>query len=159
GFFETSTSGEALIVRQKSFFDAATPSGNGAMSLLTLWIGRYYLRPEGEHVAREVLTQVHDHLLQAPTGFGTLWQAVQFMLAPSREVVIVGEPAERQPLEAEVARFFGPWVAVAPSTEGAGLPMFEGRLATGAALAYVCEEMVCQLPVSSVEALRAQLES
>ena len=67
--------------------------------------------------------------------------------------------AERQPLEAEVARAFRPWVALAPSSDGAGLPMFEGRAATGAAVAYVCEEMVCQLPVSTVEALRIQLEA
>ena len=157
GFFETSGSGEALVVRQKSFFDAATPSGNGAMAVLALWIGRYYVRPEGEHVAREVINQVHDHLLQAPTGFGTLWQAVEFLLAPHREVAIVGEPAARQPLETEVAREFRPWIAVAPSVDGRGLPMFEGREATGKALAYVCEDMVCQLPVADASALAEQL--
>ena len=157
GFFEAPASGEALIVRQKSFFDAATPSGNGAMALLALWIGRYYVRPEGEHVAREVVNQVHDHLLQAPTGFGTLWQAVEFLLAPHREVAIVGEPAARQPLEMEVAREFRPWFAIAPSVDGQGLPMFAGREAGGSALAYVCEDMVCQLPVDNALALRAQL--
>ena len=158
GFFDTSASGEALIVRQKSFFDAATPSGNGAMALLALWIARYYVRPEGEHVTREVLNQVHDHLLQAPTGFGSLWQAVEFLLAPHREVAIVGEPAARQPLEAEVSRAFRPWMAVAPSANGGGLPMFEGRGATGSAMAYVCEDMVCQLPVATASELAEQLK-
>jgi len=157
GFFEAPRSGEALIVQQKSFFDAATPSGNGAMALLALWIGRYYLRPEGEQVAREVMNLVHDHLLQAPTGFGALWQAVEFLLAPNREVAIVGEPAARQPLEAEVARAFRPWLAIAPSVNGKGLPMFAGREGTGTALAYVCEDMVCQLPVADATGLREQL--
>ena len=159
GFFESSAVGEALIVRQKSFFDAATPSGNGAMALLALWIGRYYVRPEGEHVAREVVNQVHDHLLRAPTGFGTLWQAIEFLLAPHREVAIVGQPAARQPLEVEVARAYRPWLAVAPSTDGHGLPIFEGRGTSGAALAYVCEDMVCQLPVSTAGELALQLQS
>ena len=157
GFFETSSSGEALIIRPKPFFDAATPSGNGAMALLALWISRYYNRAEGEEVALEVLGQVHGHMLRAHTGFGTLWQAVEFLTAPRREVAIIGEPAERQPLERELGSRYLPFLAIAPSTDARGLPLFEGRAVDEGAVAYVCEGMACQLPVTTVEALAAQL--
>jgi hypothetical protein len=157
GFFETSATGEQLLLRQKSFFDAATPSGNGAVALLAQWLGRYYGRVEWEAVAGEVARQVHDHLLAAVTGFGTVWQAIEFVLAQHREVAIVGPDAGRAPLEREVGRLYRPWLLVAPSAFGTGLPLFEGREATDTARAFVCEDMVCQLPVSSPEALAAQL--
>jgi uncharacterized protein YyaL (SSP411 family) len=157
GFFETSVSGEQLLLRQKSFFDAATPSGNGAVALLAHWLGRYYGRSEWQTIAEEVARQVHDHLLTAVTGFGTVWQAVEFALAPHREVAIVGPAEGRAPLEREVGRDYRPWLVVAPSAFGTGLPLFEGRQATDTALAYVCEDMVCQLPVSNVARLASQL--
>jgi uncharacterized protein YyaL (SSP411 family) len=84
GFFETPADGEELILRQKSFFDAATPSGNGAVALLGLWLGRYYVREDWERVAAEVIAQVADHLLQAVTGFGTILQALEFLMSPPR---------------------------------------------------------------------------
>ncbi|MEX1102829.1 MAG: thioredoxin domain-containing protein, partial [Dehalococcoidia bacterium] len=160
GFFESPADGEALIIRQKSFFDAATPSGNGATALLALWLARYYNRADYEAVAPEVLRQVSDHLLQAVTGFGTILQALEFASSSPRELVIVGEPAARAPLEREVAQRFLPWLALAPTSDARGLPMFEGRepVSAGEALAYLCENMVCGLPASSAEELAGQFD-
>ena len=157
GFFETGTGSEELLLRQKSFFDAATPSGNGAAALLGMWLGRYYGRGEWEELAVEVAGQVHDHLLQAPTGFGTVWQAIEFVIAPHREVVVVGQPAERAGLERGVGRRYLPFVVVAPTTDAVGLPLFEGRAVESGAMAYVCENMACRLPVATAEELGRQL--
>jgi len=159
GFFDTPEHGEELLLRQKSFLDTATPSGNGAAAVLALWLGRYYANPDWEAIAREVVSSVQQLIEQAPTGFGTLLQCVEFLLSPPRELVLVGEPAARRPLEQEAARYFMPWVAVAPTSDAKGLPMFEGREpADGQVRAYVCENMVCQLPVSTAEELRKQLQ-
>jgi hypothetical protein len=157
GFFETSTDAAELLLRQKSTFDAATPSGNGAAALLALWLSRYYARPEWEEVAEEVLGLVSDQLLHAPTGFGTSWQCIEFLLSPHHELAIVGTPSAREPLEAEAASHFLPYLLIAPADVGRGLPLLEGRDSGYGALAYVCEDMVCQLPVATVEALNAQL--
>ncbi|MCK9520307.1 MAG: thioredoxin domain-containing protein [Dehalococcoidia bacterium] len=158
GFFETADHAEELLLRQKTFFDAATPSGNGATALLALWLGRYYANAEWEQVALEVLGMTQSMITQAPTGFGTLLQCVEFLLSPPREIVVVGQAEAREPLEREAARHFLPWVAVAPTNDAQGLPMFEGREpANGQVRAFVCENMVCQLPVSTPEALRAQI--
>ncbi|MGE5597673.1 MAG: thioredoxin domain-containing protein [Hyphomicrobiales bacterium] len=160
GFFETGAGSEELLIRQKSFFDGATPSANGAAALLALWLSRYYAKPEWEEVAREVIGLVQRMLLQAPTGFGTAWQCIEFLLSPPRELAIVGEPAARAPLEREAGSRFLPWLVVAPTAGGDPLPLFEGREPTdGAAHAYVCENMVCNLPVTSPEELAEQLGS
>jgi uncharacterized protein len=157
GFFETSASGEELLLRQKPAFDSATPSGNGAVGLLALWLSRYYGRKDLEDVALEVITQVHDHLLQAPTGFGVTWQIIEFLLSPPRELVIVGDSSQRASFEAVAARQFLPWLIIAPTAGGGGLPLFEGREDTGRPLAFVCENMVCNLPAHSPDELVAHL--
>ena len=114
-------------------------------------------RSKRKRYLAEVVGLVHDHLVQAATGFGSLLQAIEFAFAPHREVAIIGDPAARAPLERETARRYAPWLVVAPSTDAIGLPIFEGRAVDAGALAYVCENMACQLPVADVAALRAQL--
>ncbi len=158
GFFETPVDGETLILRQKPFFDSATPSGNGSAALLGLWLGRYYSRSDWERFAEEVAGQVADHLLRAVTGFGTVLQAIEFLASPSRELVVVGEPERRVVLEDVVAERFLPWTAIAPTPDADGLPMFEGREPSGDdATAYVCENMMCLMPATRPEQLRAML--
>jgi uncharacterized protein YyaL (SSP411 family) len=158
GFFETPADGEELLLRQKPFFDSATPSGNGSAALLGLWLGRYYSRTDWEAFAEEVGTQIADHVLRAVTGFGTILQAIEFLASPSRELVIVGSPQARVVLEDAAARRFLPWTAIAPTPDADGLPMFEGREPTNDdALAYVCENMMCLMPARTPEALLAQL--
>ncbi|MGE3075553.1 MAG: thioredoxin domain-containing protein [Dehalococcoidia bacterium] len=158
GFFETPSDGEQLLLRQKPFFDSATPSGNGSAALLGLWLGRYFSRADWEKYADEVAMQVSDHLLRAVTGFGTILQAIEFLSTPSRELVVVGAPERRVSLENVVAEKFLPWTALAPTPDADGLPMFEGREPTGDdAVAYVCENMMCLMPATSPDQLRAML--
>jgi uncharacterized protein YyaL (SSP411 family) len=159
GFFETASDAEQLLFRNKDYFDAATPSGNGAAALLGVWLARYYARPDAERVADEVIGQVSDHLLAAVSGFGTLWQVALFRNAPPREIAILGDPAAREPFEAVAASRYLPWAVVAPSADGEGLPLFEGRDAGTGPQAYVCEAMVCKLPATNPGQLLEQLDS
>jgi len=157
-FFETASDAEQLITRQKPYFDAATPSGNGAAALLALWMGRYYSRSDWERVAEEVTTQVADHLLRAVNGFGTILQAIEFYASPNRELVITGDRESRRSLERAAAAKFLPWTALAPTPDADGLPMFEGREPNpGEALAYVCENMMCLMPARTAEELAGML--
>ena len=158
GFFESAADAEQLILRQKSFFDAATPSGNGAAALLAFWLGRYFGRADWEALANDIVGHVRGQIPQAASGFGSVLQAAELLLAPPREIAIVGEAAARAPLEREVARHFLPAALLAPASGDDGLPVLEGRaVAPGAAAAYVCENLVCGLPATSVEALAGQL--
>ena len=158
GFFETSANAEKLLLRQKSWFDAATPSGNGAAALLALWLSRYYSRTDWEDLATEVLRQTADMMAGAPTGFGTLWQCVEFLLAPHQELVITGDAVARAPLEEAIAGYFLPFIAIGPTSSGDGLPMFEGREPREVALAYLCENMACRSPAATAEEIAAQLD-
>ena len=157
GFFDTAADAEALIVRQRSLFDAATPSGNGAAALLGQWLERYYGDPAYGAAAREVAAGVSGYLGRAATGFGTILQSMEFELTPHREIVVVGASTDRAPFERVLGETYLPFAAIAPTAEATGLPMFEGRGAGSGAMAYVCEQMVCQQPAPDAATLRAQL--
>jgi uncharacterized protein len=157
GFFEAPADGETLILRQKPLFDAATPSGNGAMALLGFWLGRYYGRREWEEITAEVLALVQPQLTVAVSGFGSIVQAVELTLAPRREIAVVGSPGARAPLERELAQRYLPAALLAPAAAANGLPVLEGRDVTDGAAAFVCEDMVCELPARTPEELAAQL--
>jgi len=160
GFFEAPLDGEELLLRQKPFFDAATPSGNGAMALLATWLARYTGREEWEAIGGEVLALVAGQLQRAVTGFGSTLLALDLLAAPPREIAIVGAAALRAPFEREVARCFLPTTVVVPSPVGDLLPVLEGRgTSTGEAVAYVCEAMACQIPARTPDMLREQLDA
>jgi uncharacterized protein YyaL (SSP411 family) len=159
-FFESPSDGEPLLLRPKPFFDAATPSGNGAAAQLAFWLGRYLGRNDWARLPFEVVGQVEDQLMQAVTGFGAVWQVIELLLAQPRELAIVGSPEARAPFEREAGRRFLPAVLLAPASNGGGLPLLEARDAPpGAALAYVCENMLCNLPATAPDQLAAQLDA
>ncbi|MXZ62455.1 MAG: thioredoxin domain-containing protein [Chloroflexi bacterium] len=157
GVYEAASDAERLILRQKPLFDAASPSGNGAAALLAFWLGRYFGRPEWEDFAREVVRLVRDQLVQAASGFGSVLQVVDLLLAPPREIAVVGDAAARAPFEREIAGRYLPAVLLAPA-DGEGLPVLEGRAVGDGAAAYVCENLVCNLPATTVEEFAAQLD-
>ena len=93
--------------------------------------------------------------------------ALTLHLAPPREVAIVGDPGalETQALLDVVNRGFHPAVVLACAppervrADGEIIPLLEGRQAIdGRPTAYVCQGMVCQLPVHTPEELARQLE-
>jgi len=158
GFFETGAGGEELLLRQRPLFDAAAPSGNGAAALLALWLGRYSARPEWERVAVEAIGLVADFLAKNPTGFGSLLQCVEFLLAPPRELVILGEPRARAGFEREAAKRFMPWLVLVPSAGGGGLQLLEGREDASTPMAFLCQNRACGFPARTPEELARQLD-
>jgi uncharacterized protein YyaL (SSP411 family) len=93
-----------------------------------------------------------------PAAFGHLLQAIDFYLAPVREVAIVGPATQAAELVRTVRAVYRPHVVVAAGDGGDGVPLLDGREPVGGrAAAYVCEHFVCQAPVTSAEELAAAL--
>lgn len=154
-FYSTGGQAEALLTRQAQFFDAAILSDNAAAALLAVWMHRYFGDGEAEAIARRTVQSFHAELLAAPTGLGGLWQVAAFLDAPHTEVAVIGTPAEREPLERELARHFLPFTALAPAEEGGDLPVLEAR--PGGGQAYVCVNHACQLPTTDPAELGRQV--
>ncbi len=155
GFFTTPDDGEHLGARRKDLEDSPIPSGNSsaAFGLLRLAL----LSGEGgyERHALGVLRLLYPMAGRYPSAFGHLLRALDFYLAPVREVAIVGPDAGE--LVRVVRHEYRPHLVLAAG-EG-DVPLLEGRAPVdGRAAAYVCEHFVCQAPVTSAQALAAALE-
>ncbi|ANE43502.1 thioredoxin domain-containing protein [Deinococcus puniceus] len=154
-FYSTGGKAERLLTRQAQAFDAAVLSDNGAGALLAVWMHRYFGDEADETIARRVVERHHADLLAATGGFGGLWQAAAFLLAPHLEIAIIGTPAERAPLERVVAAHALPYAALAFAEAGTDLPVLQDR--PGGGTAYVCVGHTCDLPTRDPEVLRQQL--
>ncbi len=153
-FYSSGGQAETLLTRQAQAFDSAVISDNAAATLLALWVSRYFADEQAETIARRVIDTFSGDMLAAAGGFGGMWQAAAFLLAPHTEIAIIGTPAEREPLERALAGHFLPFTALAPAPEGGDLPVLEGR--PGGGQAYVCVNRACQLPTRDPAALAGQ---
>ncbi len=155
--FFTDASSEKLIARRKELFDNVIPASNSIMAAnfftLSLLLNR---TPYAERADRMI--GVVDGLLQQNPDYLTNWAALYVRRTrPAIEIAIVGPEALtfRQQLD----RVFNPSVvfcgskSVSPKTD---LPLLQNRGMIGDKTAiYVCQDRMCQLPVTSVaEALR-----
>ncbi len=162
GFFQTGSDGEELVVRPKELFDNAVPSGNSAAAELFLRLALLTGEPEYERAGVSALRLVRDLATRVPTMLGHALCAVDLYVAKSREVAIVGDPdaADTKALVAEVHGRFLPNAVLAVGWPGAGseVPLLQDRpQLDGKATAYVCEQFVCQRPVTEPEDLAVQL--
>ncbi len=167
GAFHTADDHETLIIRRKDFFDNAEPAGNSAYATAAMRLGRLRDRHDLAARAESVFRLMRLPMISQPAGFGHLLSALDFYLRPSREIVIIGDPADAatQALRRQVLTRFLPDAVIsgcdpteAGADAGATLPLHAGRgLIDGRPAAYVCHNMACQLPVTTPEALVAQL--
>ncbi len=153
GFYFTSNDHEQLIVRNKDFYDNATPSGNSVAADVLLRLAKVLGDNKYERFAVSVLrltaTQLHRH----PQGFGRGLSALEFYLADTKEIVIVGPKGNE--LEHEIlGRYLPDAIVVSsfdPKSDSALIPLLKDRGMIGdQATAYVCEDFVCQRPVTEV---------
>ena len=159
GFFDTPTDGETLIVRPKSYFDSAMPSGNGAAAQLLIQLARLTGDASLEDRAATIIKQMLEVMTRQPTGFGSLNTALEHYLSVPREIAVIGGDATA--MLAVLNRHFLPHTAVVAAAAGeAYLPVLENRGAIdGQATAYVCENLACQLPVTTAHDLERLLET
>ncbi len=163
-FFDTAADHERLIGRPRELSDNATPSGSSqaceALLRLAALTGDAGYR---EHAARALLPLI-PHMLRSPSGFGRALSALDDLIGPFYEVALVGaaDDARLLALRAEVNAHYQPRMALAwgaPSAAQPEVPLLAERgLVGGAPAAYVCQDFVCQRPVTTPEELHALLE-
>jgi uncharacterized protein len=154
GFFETSSDHERLLARRKDLEDHPIPSGNASAAYGLLRLGALTGEQRYEDQAIGVLRLLHELAAKHPQGFGHLLQALDFHLAPVKEVALVGDSHD---LERVVRGAFRPHLVVAGGAPD-GVPLLADRpTVDGQAAAYVCERFACQAPVTAAEELERLL--
>jgi hypothetical protein len=157
GFFSTSEDHEALIARRKEIGDHPIPSGNSSAAFGMLRLAALSGERRYEQHAAGVLRLFAPAALRHPEAFAHLLRALDFRLAPTKEVALVGD--DLTGLVEVVRSRHRPHMVVAGGPEGTELPelLAERPAVGGRPTAYVCERFACMAPVTDPPALADQL--
>ena len=163
-FFDTGHDHEQLVVRPKDITDNAIPCGSSMAADVLLRLAVITGDGDMERRASTALRSVRQLMITFPTASGHWLGALDFYLSRPKEIVIVGDTddADTQALLAEVHRNYSPNRVLLGLEDGEtadrGLPLLaDRRKIDGQATAYVCENYVCQLPVTDPQELARQL--
>ncbi len=160
GFHDTADDAQSLLVRPRDPSDNASPSGHSA--LLHALLSYAALTGSGRHrdAAERALLVSRRLADSSPRFAGWSLAAAQTALDGPVEVAVVGPAGEERDALERAARRHAPLgsVVVAAEPGASSIPLMADRdLVDGRAAAYVCRNLVCQRPVTSVEDLVAQL--
>ncbi len=160
GFFDTGDDHEVPVTRPRTLQDNATPSGNAMAAFVLPRLAQLAVETRYERLAERILHQVQPMLARHPLGFGQWLTALDYVLAGSHEIAIVGDleaPDTLALLEA-CTDGYRPHQMVAVG-QGEAVPLLRGRDSIDAqATAYVCENFTCRNPITKPAALRTLLE-
>ncbi len=153
GFFFTSNDHEELVVRNKDFYDNATPSGNSVAADVLLRLAKLTGEDKYERFAVTVLRLAASQIKRHPQGFGRALSALEFHLGQTKEIVVVGEKGNE--LERVILQRYLPDAVIVLSSDAEAdavtVPLLKDRgMVDGKPAVYVCEDFVCQRPVTEV---------
>ena len=167
GFYQTGRDAQRLVVRSKSGYDAAVPSGNSIAALVLLRLGRMTMNDKFITAGEKTLKSFGAQINAAPLSLTAMLVAVDFYLGPNQEIVVAGDIGKedtRQMLRALNQRYMPRAVRIfhsstPDSTEIEKLTPFvkDQPALDGKATAYICENYTCRAPVTNVEQLQRLL--
>ena len=158
GFFLTADDGEKLLVRPKTIYDGAQPSGNSVAALNLIRIGRITGNAALEEKANEIFEAFGQEVARGASNFTQLLNALDFAVGPSFEVVIAGNENadDTNTMLASLWKQFSPNKVVLFRPEMDAIPPVSKlapftenqRTMNGKATAYVCQNYTCNLPTT-----------
>lgn len=174
GFFYTSTDHETLIARNKETHDNATPSGNSLAATALLKLARLTGRTDLEEKAVATLEMMSGLMNRIPLAAGQSLIALDFLLGPTHEVVVVERSQEsrdrsqKEELDIlrQLHRRFVPnkvvhWRDASIADEllpPATRAMLSGKGGSqDQAVVYLCQMGVCGVPLLGVEQIEEGL--
>ena len=156
GFFFTANDHEQLIHRPKPTMDDALPAGNGVAALALARLGHLLGESRYLKAAERTLQNSWQALSQMPYVHCALLDALEEYLYPPEIIVMRGE---QQPLaaggQACQAGYHPRRLCFAIPNEADQLPgLLAERKAVNDFIAYPCNGMACQPPITSLQALQ-----
>ena len=150
-----------LIARPKEETDGALPAPGSMLLDALLRLGRLTSDNKYTAAAERGLRALSGLIDEQPATMASALLALDYHLTDKIEIVIVGDGVERDGMLAALHRVYLPngLVAIGPR-HGARWLVFEGRTAApGQAVAYVCRNSACRLPVTTAADFERELGS
>ena len=156
GFFFTNKSADEAVPRIKQTYDGAVPSGNSVALLNLLRLTRLSGESSFEEYAGRILKVFSEEVRSQPLGHTFMLVGLDFALGPTFNVVLVGNPADKDTLvmlEATRKNYL-PNLTVTiwtPEKAKSPLPGIGYEKIEGKTTAYVCRDQTCTPPTNKVE--------
>jgi uncharacterized protein YyaL (SSP411 family) len=165
GWFSTTGEDPTVLLRLKEDYDGAEPSAS-SVSVHNVIALAHLTGDDGARVKVErTLGRYGPRAGRAARTIPMMLAALSAWHAGATQIVIVGESGELSTLAGVVAGRYLPFatqIPVSPANQaalGAMLPFVRSmRSIDGRATAYVCRDFTCREPVTSSDALDAQLQ-
>ena len=150
------------LVLENDPSEGAYPSGLSAMARAAIRLDQLGVTGLRD-TAIGVLERIAPLALSRPMSFGSALGAMSMVSVPLRQLVVVTSDRDSQMSRDATLWRDGVGVAVTPAQAQAfadsGFELFEGRVQVGdRETAYLCDNFVCQLPVTEAGALEKLLD-
>ena len=163
GFFLTADDGEKLLIRAKEIYDGAIPSGNSVMALNLLRVHKITGQEKYLNSAENLFSAFSGFLQKSPQGADVLLHALDFALAPAKEIVIAGELTSKKTLQLIKAVnqefipakvfLFRPTDTEHPKITKLSPFLINHKLVNGKPAVFICQDQTCQKPETELEEL------
>jgi uncharacterized protein YyaL (SSP411 family) len=168
GLFFTSDKGEKLIARTKEIYDGAIPSANSMTMYNLIRLARITGNSDLEEKAKQIGISFYDQINGYPNGYTQAMIGLNFAIGPSFEIVIVGDKKkdDSKKILNELNNIYLPNKLVIlkePSLRDSEIEEFfpfvkNYSQVDNKATIYVCRNQQCNLPTTSIEKMKEQLE-
>lgn len=168
GLYFTGSDQETLIARTKDAYDGATSSGNSVAAMNLLRLGKMTGNPELEKRAEDLMKAFADEVTTYPMAHAQFLIALDFMVGPSQEIVIAGEPDQASTREMIrcVHRAFIPNRVLLFRSKGNSRKRLETIASFVSALhpiggrttVYLCQNYTCMKPIHEIEELESAIK-
>jgi len=165
GWFSTTGRDPSVLLRLKEDYDGAEPSA-GSVSVLNLLTLAHLVDDEDARAkAERTLGRYGNRAGRASRVIPMMLAGLSTWHAGATQVVVLGSAADSTSLRVEAARHYLPFALMVPVTPGeqqrelsAAMPFIAAmQQKEGRATAFVCRDFACREPVTTPEALAAQL--
>jgi uncharacterized protein len=163
GFYFTGKTGEADVPRTKQNYDSAVPSGNSVALHDLLRLSRLANEVSFDQYASKMLGAFAEDIKGYPMGHTFMLAGLDFLLGPSYNVVVAGNPADNDTknMLATLRSQYIPNLTLTlwtPELAKAAPVGVSYEKIDGKATAYVCKNQTCMPPTNDTEKMLEYLE-
>ena len=161
GFFLGSDQSEKLIVRSKTAYDGAIPSGNSVAVMNMVKLTRITGNTNWAELAEKTIRAFSEDVNRAPTGYTLMLTGFMFDTQNSKEIVIVGDSRNRNTTKFlhTIRASYAPHKVLLfkdTSVSDNRLEQLANWTSTqnsinGKPTAYVCKNFACNQPTSDIQ--------
>ncbi len=148
-FFYTPRYNAPLVANKTEVHDNVIPSSNSQMALNLYHLGIYYNNKTAKEQARTMLGHIRTPLFKDPGYFANWGLLLLEQSLPFYEVAVVGERAQEK--RKAFDQHYLPQVLWLGGQEEGKLELLESKLIPKQTTIYVCQDRVCQRPVTTIE--------